>query len=705
MPASELNLPRIAGAALVCALLAVACTVGAPPATAAPLPPQMHTVAGGGSCSGLMTSGGPCDNVSATSVPIGQARSVAELAGGGFLYLDATNDLVRQVSPSGKVVTVAGNGTNVDGPDGTAAVSSGLNGPVSIAPLPAGGFLITEYNGAVVRMVSPAGTIATIAGTGTPGNNGPTGGGSAPATKTQLNYPSDAQPTADGSVLIADTYNNVIREVSSSGTISTIAGGGGCNDAAGTPCDGSAASAVGLDLPDSVSPIQGGAGGYLIAEYGAHAIRQVSQTSPLGAFTTVAGTPGAPGFGGDGGPATAAQLHAPEGVVSTADGGFLIADTGNEVVRQVSAGGTIATVAGTPGLASFGGDGGAATAASLDTPTTISPASDGGFLIADASNGLIRAVTIPPTTTIALSPPAPNGQNGWYVSSVHASLSVVHGGSTNCELDPVAAPPAYDAIPPPCSFSGKGADITGDGSHTLYAASVNAAGDKELPVSVTVNIDTTPPTLTCAGSPAFAFGAKRAFVSATVGDQLSGPASPVVSELADTSYLGESGITIFGADRAGNTGRVACSYTVRPLKLRPTPSIKWRFAAVGRNTMVKRLVVENVPAQAAVNIACSGTGCRFSGAHDVTGRKCGRKPCKAKRSGHRRRTVDLAPLFAGVRLAAGAKLTVSVTAPNTTGAVWLFGTRARRQPSHAVSCLQPDSTTIGQDCPAARGRR
>ncbi|MEX2196896.1 MAG: hypothetical protein WD844_16600 [Thermoleophilaceae bacterium] len=80
---------------------------------------------------------------------------------------------------------------------------------------------------------------------------------------------------------------------------------------------------------------------------------------------TVAGT-GTFGFSGDGGAATAAQLNFPSGVAVTADGGFLIADRSSHRVRRVSPGGTITTVAGTGSVGSLG-DGGAATAAQLNT--------------------------------------------------------------------------------------------------------------------------------------------------------------------------------------------------------------------------------------------------------------------------------------------------------------------------------------------------
>ena len=102
----------------------------------------------------------------------------------------------------------------------------------------------------------------------------------------------------------------------------------------------------------------------------------------MGVITRVAGT-GTPANTGDDGPATDAQLNRPFGVAVTADGGFLIADTFNQVVRKVSAGGVITRVAGTPGTAGSGGDDGPATDAQLNHPYGVAVTADGGFLIAD----------------------------------------------------------------------------------------------------------------------------------------------------------------------------------------------------------------------------------------------------------------------------------------------------------------------------------
>jgi len=103
---------------------------------------------------------------------------------------------------------------------------------------------------------------------------------------------------------------------------------------------------------------------------------------------------GVRGFGGDGGPATRASLNSPHNLAVLPDGGFLIADEGNNRVRRVWPNGTITTVAGT-GAAGYSGDGGAATAAELNQPKALAVLPGlRGFLVADAANSRIRVVAL-----------------------------------------------------------------------------------------------------------------------------------------------------------------------------------------------------------------------------------------------------------------------------------------------------------------------
>ncbi|MDG4555808.1 MAG: hypothetical protein P9F19_00210 [Candidatus Contendobacter sp.] len=176
--------------------------------------------------------------------------------------------------------------------------------------------------------------------------------------------------------------------------------------AAGFAGDGGPATQAQLNVPTAVAVAPDG--GVLIADAGNHRIRRVD---PGGRIATVAGT-GEDGFAGDGGPATQAQLHSPTAVAVAPDGGILIADTGNRVIRRIGPDGRITTVAGfywdggagiapaqrasggaTTTALGLDGDGGPATQARLSSPRSVAAARDGSVLIADPEAQVIRRVS------------------------------------------------------------------------------------------------------------------------------------------------------------------------------------------------------------------------------------------------------------------------------------------------------------------------
>src|SRR2546427_679482 len=170
-----------------------------------------------------------------------------------------------------------------------------------------------------------------------------------------------------------------------SGHIITIAGTG----APGLDGDGGPATSAQLRDPSSVAI--DAAGNLFIADTINNRIRQVA--AGTGIITTVAGT-GTPGFSGDGGPAASAQLNYPSSVAVDAVGNLFIADQSNLRIRRVAAGtGFISTVAGS-GIPGFSGDGGPATSAQLNYPTSVAVDAAGNLLIADANNDLIRRVAV-----------------------------------------------------------------------------------------------------------------------------------------------------------------------------------------------------------------------------------------------------------------------------------------------------------------------
>ena len=326
----------------------------------------------------------------------------------------STRQIQVQLS-GGTISTYAGTGTAGYTGDLGAATAARIAHPEGITVAANGDVYYADPDNNVIRKVTAAtGIITTVAGSG---GNGSSGDGGL-AILAKFKNAEGVFVVANGDLYLADTGNHEIRKVTALTGIVTLVVG---STSPGYSGDGGAATAARLRLPAAI--VVAANGDMYIADTGNDAVRKV--TAATGIATTYAGT-GTTGYTGDGGAATSARLSGPQGLVLAANGDLYIADTGNNVIRRVTAAtGVITTFAGT-GTAGFLGDGGVATSARLNAPESVSISASGELYIADAGNNRIRRVSTGGTiTTVAGTGTAGSAGDGGLPTA--AQLNSPHG--------------------------------------------------------------------------------------------------------------------------------------------------------------------------------------------------------------------------------------------------------------------------------------
>ncbi|HEY1810423.1 MAG TPA: Ig-like domain repeat protein [Acidobacteriaceae bacterium] len=409
------------------------------------------TESGTDSCAGI--SSGSC------SVTVAFAPMFPGTRNGAVVLLDAGNNILGTeylsgvgqgslavMTPASIGIAAGQNGEWTTLNDGHPATQADLYLPTGVAVDGMGDIFIADSHHNRVREVyasgANAGQIVTVAGDGNAGYDGT----ATVATATSLNVPGAVAIDGAGNLYIADTNNNVIREVNlTTGSIRTVAG----TSTPGYTGDTGAATSAELNSPQGVAV--GAVGNLIIADTGNNVVRKVNVST--GIITTIAGDPtGASGFAGDGGLATAAKLDAPYGLGFDPATNLYVADSGNNRVRKVSTTGYISTYAGSAN-SGFLGDGGQAAAAELYSPLGVACDPAGNLYIADARNYVVRKV---------------NASSG--------VITTVAGSNANSIYGDGKTPFTYGNGQPGDNYSGNGI-ATGAGIYAPYGIAIDSAGN------------------------------------------------------------------------------------------------------------------------------------------------------------------------------------------------------------------------------------
>jgi sugar lactone lactonase YvrE len=322
--------------------------------------------------------------------PAAEKSSAINLIYPNGLALDDNGDLyisdigahrVLKLDRKGRLTLIAGTGEGGFGGDGGPATEARLFAPHDLAFDSKGALLIADTYNHRIRRIDRHGTITTVAGDGKAAYSGDGG----PATQASLNTPQGVAFDGEGALLIADTFNHVVRRVDRDGKIATFAG-----TVPGHGGDGGDAKKAQINLTMAVAVAPDGA--VYISDAANSRIRRVS---PDGLIQTVVGYGPAQdtyggGFAGDGGPPDKAKIFSATDLKFDAAGALYISDSGNNRIRLIRAG-VITTVAGS-GRQGLGGDGGKALEAELNTPQKIAVAKDGSMFVADRANHRVRKV-------------------------------------------------------------------------------------------------------------------------------------------------------------------------------------------------------------------------------------------------------------------------------------------------------------------------
>ena len=352
---------------------------------------------------GNATVTGSADGIG-TAAQFGNPSGVAVDGAGNLYVVDSFNHTIRIVTTTGIVTTLAGTTGVAGSADGTGTAAQ-FSHPIGVAVDSAGSVFVADTYNHLIRKVTAAGVVTTLAGKA---GRDTTGSADGTGTAAEFYLPQGVAVDSAGNAYVADTSNQTIRKVTPGGAVTTLAGNASITDTYGHALGGFAdgtGTAARFDHPTGVAVDR--AGTIYVADIANHLIRKVSAA---GVVTTLAGKPGTYGGYADGTGSTA-QFNAPASVAVDRAGNIYVADFYNQTIRKVSAAGVVTTLAGSAGVS--GHADGTGSAALFYGPTGVAVDRAGNVFVADNSSLTIRKVSVAGVvTTFAGNPGIPGSADG-----------------------------------------------------------------------------------------------------------------------------------------------------------------------------------------------------------------------------------------------------------------------------------------------------